>query len=138
MAKKRKPRVRIEETPLIRAIGTHYRVLGYMDQLGVGLAYAMERGQRNVSKRVRNETNHEIVHVGKQLRPVVIAKAGFDTGEGRERPGFFSVFLELGTKYMPRKMYMRQAARAFMKSQGLRVYRYKSYPKVKGAVEWRR
>lgn len=130
--------VDIFKSDLIRAIGTHPNVVGYMDRLGVMVAYAMERGQRGRSNRVRRETTHMVVHVGSELRPVLVVKAGLDTGEGRSRPGFFSVFLELGTKNMKRKTFMRGAAKAAMKAEGLQVFKYKAYPKREGSVEWRK
>lgn len=129
--------VRIAKSPLIRAISTDPAVLDYMQYLALHIQRGMELGNK-VSDRVRDETYGQVYQVGKELRPVVVVRAGFDTGKGRSRAGFFSVFLELGTRYMRRKTYMRTYARAAMKAEGLQVFKYKAYPKREGSVEWRK
>lgn len=129
--------VRIAKSPLIRAIGTDPAVIDYMWGLAVIVQQSMERGNKT-SSRVRNETYGRVYQVGNELRPVAVIQAGFDTGKDRARAGFFSVFLELGTRKMQRKTRMREYASHVMRAEGLEVFKYKQYPKREGSIQWRK
>lgn len=129
----RHPKVTIAKSPLITAIGTDPEVVEYISDLAMMVQLAMERGNP-VSARVRAETKNEVYQVGKERRPVAVIWAGEDT----RHPGFFSVFLELGTRKMTRKTRMREYARAVMRNEGLEVFRYKSYPKREGSLNWQK